>query len=400
MIEASTRSFWKTTIALCIGSLIIFANVYFTQPILPVLSEEFNLSPLLASMSVSLVILALGISLVFYGPISDSIGRRGIMIMSIALSTVLTFSIAFSTSYEWFLTLRVVQGISLAGLPALAVAYIGEEYSPRALTLAIGIYISGNTIGGMFGRLLSGTMTDWFGWRSAFLTMSVVSLVLFLLFIVLLKPSQHFQPKPFRWKEALHDYKGHLQNKYLWLAYLIGGLHFFIFVGHFNYVTYLLSGPPFHLSSSWIGALFLTYIAGTISSPVAGKLAERFHRTMCIKIGILIMMVGFLTTLIPHISTIIIGLLFNCFGFFFAHSIASSWVNEKAAYAKASASGLYLISYYIGGSLGPLYLEPFWAVGKWFGVVLGCLIVLGVTSLCAWKLSKLEDSSEINHPTN
>ncbi|MDC3412026.1 MFS transporter [Terrihalobacillus insolitus] len=228
MIEARTKTFWKTTIGLSIGSLIIFANVYFTQPILPVLTKEFNISPLMSSMSVSLVILSLGISLFFYGPVSDSIGRRGIMIITMALATVATFSAAFAPTFEVLIIIRIIQGILLAGLPSLAVAYIGEEYSPHALALAIGVYISGNTIGGMFGRILSGIMTDLFNWRIAFITMGFISLILFIGFILLLRPSQHFTPKSFHWKEALNHYKSHIKNTKLRLAYLIGGLHFLI----------------------------------------------------------------------------------------------------------------------------------------------------------------------------
>jgi YNFM family putative membrane transporter len=212
MIEARTKPFWRTTIALSIGSLLIFANVYFTQPILPVFTEEFNISPLMSSMSVSLVILSLGISLFFYGPLSDSIGRRGIMIATMALATIATFSAAFAPTFEVLIIIRIIQGILLAGLPSLAVAYIGEEYSPHALALAIGIYISGNTIGGMFGRILSGVLTDLFNWRLAFIVMGVFSLICFVIFSLLLRPSQHFTPKSFNWKKALIDYKSHMKN--------------------------------------------------------------------------------------------------------------------------------------------------------------------------------------------
>ncbi|TLS36582.1 MFS transporter [Pseudalkalibacillus caeni] len=394
MIEARTKTFWKTTIALSIGSLLIFANVYFTQPILPVLTKEFHISPLMSSMSVSLVILALGISLFFYGPLSDSVGRRGIMIVTMALATVATFLAAFAPNYETLIVIRIIQGICLAGLPSLAVAYIGEEYAPTALAVAIGIYISGNTIGGMFGRMLSGILTDLYNWRLAFIVMGCISLVLFVLFILLLRPSEHFTPKTFNWKKALNDYKGHLLNPELRLAYLVGGLHFFIFVGHFNYVTYLLSNEPYNLPTSLIGVLFLTYIAGTISSPIAGKLSNRLAQSTCIKIGISVMVAGFLVTLIPSVFAIIAGLLLNCFGFFFSHSIASSWVSGRAEYSKASASGLYLISYYIGGSLGPFYLDPFWNLWSWDGVVIGCLLVLGATTYLAFEMKKLEHTSE------
>lgn len=396
MIDIKSKDFWKTTIALSLGSLLIFANIYFTQPLLPIFTEEFNISPLQSSMSISLVIFALGISLFFYGPLSDSIGRRGIMIVTMGLATLATFSIAFADSFTTLLIIRVIQGILLAGLPSIAVAYIGEEFAPRALGLAIGIYISGNTIGGMFGRIFSGVVTDLYNWKIAFLAMGVVSLLLVVAFIILLRPSQHFIPRRFNWKEALINYKGHYKNKELKYAYFIGGLHFFIFVGHFNYVTYLLSSSPYYLSPTLLGMLFLTYIAGTVSSPIAGKLSTNIPKTVCIGIGIIVMFIGFFITLIPTLLAIIIGLLLNCFGFFFAHSVASSWVSGRAKYSKASASGLYLISYYIGGSLGPIYLDPFWTLWSWPGVVLGCMLILVLTTFFTKKLHDLDKENSKN----
>lgn len=393
MIEASTKEFWRNTLALSIGSLFVFANVYFTQPILPVLSDEFGVSPLAASMSLSLVILAIGVSLIFYGPASDSLGRRGVMIVAMGLGTVATILASFSTTFSFFLTMRILQGVFLAGLPSLALAYIGEEYTQHALPLAVGVFIGGNTIGGMFGRVLSGVLTDFQGWHFAFMTMSAISVVCFVLFTLLLRPSQNFEPKPFRWKQAMEDYKGHLHNKELRYAYIIGGLHFLVFVGHFNYMTYRLTDAPFSLPSSLVGVLFLTYIAGTISSQMSGHASKKYTQSGCMKIGIGIMMTGFLITLIPSVWAIMIGLLCNCFGFFFAHSTASAWVSGRATYSKASASGLYLISYYIGGGIGPVYLDPFWNWMNWSGIVLGVFVIFLITGYVVTKMGRLEKGS-------
>ncbi|WP_246943038.1 MFS transporter [Bacillus pinisoli] len=390
MIKPKTKAFWKTTLALIIGSIVVFGNVYVTQPILPVLTEEFQISSLMASMSVSLVIFSLGLSLIVYGPLSDSFGRRGIMYVSMFLASVLTILMAYVTKYEWLLVLRMLQGVCLAGIPSIAMAYIGEEYEKKAIPLAIGLYIGGNTIGGMGGRVISGFLTDQYNWRVTLLVLGCISFLCFILFVLLLKPSEHFVAKKLDWKLALRDYKSHLHNKTLLFAFLIGGLHFLIFVGQFNYLTYFLSDEPYSLSTTLIGLLFLTYLAGTISSSLAGKMADRLPLTTCILLGILIMFVGLLFTLFHHILLIIAGVLLFCFGFFLAHSISASWVSKYASFAKASASGLYLIIYYIGGSIGPFYLDPFWSNISWPGVVIGCSCILVATGFLSFKLKLIE----------
>ncbi|MBU2022918.1 MAG: MFS transporter, partial [Gammaproteobacteria bacterium] len=166
MIEVGSSVFWRGTLALVIGSFMIFANVYVTQPLLPMIANEFSISPLQASGSFTITTLTLGISLLFYGPISDALGRKGIMVMTMVGITLTTFCLSLVQSYESLLALRALQGFFLAGLPAIAVAYLGDEYTPEALMVAVGLYISGNTLGGIGGRLIGGFVGEWLG-RSA-----------------------------------------------------------------------------------------------------------------------------------------------------------------------------------------------------------------------------------------
>ena len=200
VIELKTKTFWRATIALGIASFFIFANVYFTQPLLPVFSKEFAISPVVSSLSVSLVLLTLGCSFFMYSGISDRYGRKNVMIVVMIVATMVSFVIPLSTSYEMLLVLRILQAVALAGIPTIAMSYIGEEFAMRALTLAIGIHISANTIGGMGGRVIGGVITDWFNWQTAFFVMGIVSLICLVLFIFLLPKSNHFQKRPFNLK--------------------------------------------------------------------------------------------------------------------------------------------------------------------------------------------------------
>ena len=93
-------------------------------------------------------------------------------------------------------------------------------------------------------------------------------------------------------------------------------------------------------------------------------------------------------TLLPGLTFIIAGLFINSFGFFFAHSSASSWVSHHAQRARASASSLYLLFYYTGASSGGFYLHIFWEWQHWAGVVAGSLLVLTATLLMSLKLRR------------
>ena len=385
MIESSNPLFWRATLALCLGSFMIFSNVYVTQPLLPMLAEAFNVSPLAAGWTFTVTTLTLGLSLLLWGPLSDALGRRWIMLLTMSGATLLTLLLSLTEDYTTMPLLRAGQGVLLAGLPAIAIAWMGDEFSRPAMLLAVGLYIGGNSIGGISGRLIGGFVGDWLGWSEAFLVMTLLSVVCLLVFALLLPPSRHFEPRPLRPRQMVADLTGHLRNPLLLLAYLIGGFNFFIFVNQYSYITFVLADEPYNLPASFLGMLFLTYLSGTFGSSISGKAGQRWSQPVCMASGIVILMLGSLLTLLGSLWMIVLGLLVNSFGFFFAHSSASSWVSQNARYARASASSLYLLFYYTGASTGGFYLHLFWEWLGWTGVVLGSWLELLLTlGLSLW----------------
>lgn len=390
MIQAGTREFWRATLALSIGAFLVFANLYFTQPLLPVFTREFHIAPVTASLSLSVTTFSLGLSLLFFGPLSDALGRKKIMAITMVCVATMAFLLSSTTSFSAFLLYRFIAGFFLAGIPSIAIAYIGEEFSRKSLVSAIGIYISGTSIGGMGGRLICGFATDLFGWRNAFLAMGAISILCLLLFIYLLPASRNFQASVFKPGKIIGDFSKHIRNPLLLSPYLIGGLCMFLFVGEYNFITFHLSGAPFYLPTAFVGMLFLTYLAGTLSSSLSGKWAQRIPLSLSMGIGIAVMALGITFTLIGNLWMILFGLLVNSFGFFMAHSTASAWVSRHAAFAKASASSLYLLFYYIGGSLGSFYLGFFYHWKGWPALVAGALLVLSGIGWIVLRLYGLE----------
>jgi YNFM family putative membrane transporter len=394
MITPATFAFWRATLALCLGSFMVFANLYVTQPLLPMISAHFEVSPLHASVSFTITTFTLGLSLLLYGPLSDAIGRKGIMLFSMVGITVTTACLSGVSHYHTLLVLRALQGFFLAGLPAIAVAYMSDEFNADALMIAVGVYISGNSLGGIGGRLLGGFLGDRVGLDGTFAFMAVFSLVLTAIFAWLLPTSQNFTPKRLRPKPMLGQLAAHLANKHLLLSYGIGGLSFFIFVNQYSYITFVLEDSPYNLTAKFIGMLFLTYLSGTYASAISGKLGKRWSQTRCMMTGTVILMIGTGVTLLPSLYAIILGLLINSFGFFLTHATASSWVSINANGGKASASSLYLTFYYIGASTGGVYLDQFWQQAKWQGVVVGSWLMLLVILLLGFILHRIAGDSE------
>ncbi|PSL47008.1 YNFM family putative membrane transporter [Salsuginibacillus halophilus] len=380
MIERQTKAFWRAAVALACSSIFIFATVYYPQPLLPYFTEEFSISSVEAGLLISLPLIVLGLSFFMYSGLTDAFGRKNVLMASVIAGLLATVLIAFSPGFWTMLILRMVQAAALAAIPVTGMAYISEEFTPRALAVVVGIYISANSIGGMGGRFLSGVTVDALGWRGSFLLLAAVSIVLLFVIWRLLPSAQEFQAKPFRFKRLTADHLEHLKNKQLRAAYMVGGLHFFLFIGIYNYITFYLSAPPFYASAALLGLLFLTYAAGTVSSTMAGKAAQWIEKPSVMAIGMVFMAAALLLTLIPNLGVVVIALLLLSFGFFLAHSSATAFVAEHAKGKTSSASGIYLSSYYLGGGLGNFYYGGLWEWFLWPGVIAGSFIVLAVTS--------------------
>lgn len=368
-IQTGTRDFRKTNFALFAAGFITFANLYSTQAVLPEFSKEYHISPTVASLSLSFATFALAISLVIFGSLSEAWGRKRIMTLSIVSASVLTLAIAFSPNFEILLVLRVIQGITFAGLPAIAMAYLGEEVEPKSLGVAMGLYISGNSVGGLAGRIIMGTMTDLFSWKVGMIFLGLLSIAISIYFVVALPNSKHFEPRKLQLKALSGSLIAHLKDPSMLILFGIAFTLMASFVSLYNYISFKLLGPPYSLSTTIVGWIFIIYLVGTFSSTWFGSLADRYGRPKVLFMGIGLMFASSLLTLNVSLTLKIIGITIFTFGFFGAHSIASGWVSQRAQHDKAQASSLYLFFYYFGSSIGGTLGGVFWSTFGWGGVV-------------------------------
>ncbi|MED4631967.1 MFS transporter [Peribacillus frigoritolerans] len=391
-IEPAGKSFRKTILALFLGSFVTFADLYSTQPVIPVFAKQFGVSPAMASLTLSFATGTLALCLLLVSFFSENIDRKKIMGTALTLSALLSICVSFIQDDLYILiAIRAIQGAVLAGFPAIAMAYINEEFHPKSLGYVMGIYVSGSSIGGLAGRLIVGVLTDHFSWNIAIGSLGALSLIISLAFWWMLPPSQHavrVRVSLSRIKTSLINI---LRNNRLVLLFGMAFLLMGSFVTVYNFVGIPLMGPPYHLSQTLIGFIFIIYLVGTFSSTWMGKLADQYGRSVVLLIGIAIMLMGALLTLLDPLLLKIMGLALFTFGFFGAHSIASSWVGSLADKSeKAQASALYLLFYYAGSSIvgasGGLFLMKF----GWGGVISAVSILILLAAACAMMVEKVK----------
>ncbi len=379
-LKQGEPAFRRVTLALFAGGLATYASLYATQPLLPLLSEGFHITPAVASLSVSLATAALAVGMVFAGPLADSLGRKRVMSFSLVATGVIGVLAAFMPSYHGLLVLRALEGLVLAGLPATAMAYLAEEIDPRYLGVAMGLYVSGNSVGGMGGRIIAGMVADLWNWRAAVGSIGVLSLLCALWFWRTLPPSRHFHAQPLGLRRLVRSLVQSFGDPGLLYLYAIGFLIMGSFVTLYDYISYDLMAPPYSLSAGLVGWIFLIYIFGTFSSTWMGRLSDRYGRRRVLWVGVAIELAGAVITLGAPLALKVLGVAVFTFGFFAAHSIASGWVTERAVTNKGAASSLYLFFYYLGSSLAGTAGGDLYSSRGWPGVValIAGLLVLGL----------------------
>jgi len=402
-IHAGTIEFRRSNRAMFLGGFSTFSLLYCVQPLMPIFAKEFGLTAVQSSWSLSISTAALAISLLIAAAISDSLGRKPLMCAALLLSSAATVLCAFTQNYFQLLIIRGLLGVVLAGLPAVAMAYLSEEMEPTSLGYSMGLYISGSALGGMLGRVFASLLTDAVSWRFAIATIGVAGLLSGLEFWRSLPNSHHFRHSRFDAGTIAAGLRRHFSDQGLPWLFLLAFLLMGCFVSLYNFMGFRLMGAPFALGQSAIAAIFSLYLTGIFGSVWVGKLGDKFGRRRVLWLVITVMLSGLLLTLMDSLVLITIGIALFTFGFFGAHSIASSWVGRRAKAPQALASALYLFFYYLGSSLVSSVAGIMWGRNGWNGVVLilaACLLAALLISLRLRTLSLVTaDASALPLPS-
>ncbi|TCC58330.1 MFS transporter [Kribbella pittospori] len=359
--------------ALFAAGLATFALLYSTQPLLPELVDAFHVSPSQSAFTVSLATLGLGIALLIAGPASEVVGRTTLMRWSVAATSGFAVLTAVAPTWHTLLALRGLQGVAMAGLPAVAMAYLREEVHSSSHARASGLYIAGTAVGGMTGRLIAGGLDDLGGWRVATAGIALVGVLCAALVWLLLPSSQNFHPSPASPRQLLQQTGRVLRDPALLALYGIAATAVGAFVAVYNGAVFRLSEAPYLLSSGAAGLVFCVYLLGSVGSATAGSLADRYGRRVVVPVGCLITLAGVAITLAAPLPLIILGLAVMTAGFFAVHGVAGGWVAVRAhagGGGTGQAASLYLFSFYLGSSVFGGLAGTAWSSAGWSGVAL------------------------------
>jgi YNFM family putative membrane transporter len=389
-LTRGTGAHRRASLALFLSGFATFSLLYCVQPLLPIFAQEFSVSPAESSLALSLSTGFLAIAIVCAAAVSEGLGRRSLMSISLIGAAVLTIATAFAPNWHLMLVIRALQGFVLGGVPAVAMAYLAEEIDPRGLGATMGLYVGGTAFGGMSGRVLTGIFAEYLSWRPALFLIGAIGLAAAIGFIALLPPSRNFVRRAgFDPQFHLNAWMRHLSNPALPFIFAIAFFAMGSFVTIYNYAGFRLVAPPYELNQTELGLIFTVYLFGIGASSVGGILGDRLGHFTVLLAGIVITAAGCALTLAASLPLITLAIVVLTSGFFMSHSVASGLVGKLAAGTKGHASSLYMLAYYVGSSVMGSAGGWFWAMEGWAAIVIFTLVMMAFALLSALAARRL-----------
>jgi predicted MFS family arabinose efflux permease len=356
-------------IAVTLAGIGAFFNLYATQPLLPLFEQVFHASKADVGRTVSAATLGVAISAPFCGALAERVGRRKVIVISIFLLALPTILAATAGGLSQLVFWRFLQGIVMPGVFGVTMAYIAEEWPRHRVPQVMSIYVSGTVLGGFLGRMFTGVAATHHliplvapSWRNGFVAIGTFDLIFGLLLWRWLPPDS---PLPAGAGEKTSMFR-HLRNPQLLATYAVGFNVLFTLVGTFTYVTFYLAAPPFGLSPVELSALFMVYLVGLVITPMGGVWISRVGSRAALIGSVCAGIVGILLTLVPNLFAILVGLVLCSSGVFVCQSASASYIQREAeSGGRASAAGLYVMFYYIGGSVAGIVPGLLWRYGQW-----------------------------------
>ncbi len=325
-----------------------FTNIYLTQPVLPVLQNEFGADLVQVSFSVSAVILGIAIANLPFGLLADRFSIQPIILIGgLAVAGAGVFC-ALTRNFWWFIAARFLQGLFIPALTTCLAAYVAKTQPLDRLGVVMGSYVSATVLGGLGGRLLGGWIHPPLHWRYAFVSAAVLTLLATLMAVRSLPKSSVSSAS----KGSAVGFLMLLTRWDLLRIYLCTMGSFAIFSSVFNFLPYRLSAAPFNFSTEMITLLYLVYVLGIFVGPLSGRLSHRFGVGRTLLAGSVGLTIALGLLLLPSLIAVVFGLLALCGGFFTLHAAAVGALNRKLSSGQGKANALYVLLYYIGGWLG------------------------------------------------
>ena len=379
----------KISICVFLSGFSCFAQLYYFQPLLPDLAQEFGLSASHSSLAISFSTLGMVIGLFTAMFVADTIPRKKLISAALLSSAIFSVICSYSPSFSLLVALSALKGFLLSGATSVSLAYISEEVQPRNKGKITGLYIAGNALGGMGGRVISSYLSSEFSWRVASVSIGVLCALFAISFLIFSPRSINFKPKRESFKSLIVSNLHLIVSVKLIPFYLIGSLMLGIFVSLYNYLGFYLIKEPFNFPPYLIHYIYFMYLFGVFGSIATAKLTALYNHFKILKTIIVLSVAGLLLLYINNFWLVTLGLAIFTFNFFVVHVICNRIVSDYNLQKRSVTISIYLLFYYMGSSIWGSATGVILDLFGWQWFIAGLILLTFILYAIAYKGSKL-----------
>ncbi len=364
------------------------ANIYFAQPLLDELSNDFAIDQSIIGLIITIIQIFHGLGLLLLVPLGDLLNQGHLIIGQMLLSIVALLIVGTATYVA-----VLFAGIALVGLLAVVtqsmVAFAATMASSTERGRVVGIVTSGIVIGILLARTFAGLLTDLAGWRSVYLVSAALLLLMVGLFLKVLPKGEREVKSLSYWQLIQSVFTLFIQERTLRIRSVIAMLIFADFSILWTPLVLPLSAPPLSLSHSVIGAFGLVGVAGALAAAHAGKLADRGYGQKTTGIALMLLLLSwlFINYLEQSLWALVVGIVLLDLAVQAVHVTNQAMILPLRTEARSRLTAGYMVFYSIGSAGGSIASTQTYVLFGWEGVsFLGASI--STIALLFWAMTK------------
>jgi YNFM family putative membrane transporter len=367
-------------------AFLTLVDLFAAQAILPFLTAAYGVSPAAMSFAVNASTIGMAVGGLGVALFSARINRRLGILAALGVLAIPTLLLSLLPPLPIFTLLRIAQGLCMSSAFALTLAYLGEHEEPSHAAAAFAAYVTGNVASNLIGRMISAGVADHFGLSANFLVFAALNLSGAVLVWFTVQACPRMRSHEASTFSGFAVWLAHLRDPRLSSGFGIGFCLLFAFIGTFTFVNFVLTRAPLGLGMMQVGFVYLVFLPSILTTPLAGTLVARTGTRPAMWGALAVAIAGLPLLISATLNGVLAGMVLVAVGTFFAQAIATGFVSRTAETDRASASGLYLASYFSGGLFGSIVLGSIFDRSGWPACVAGIGIALLVAAALTLRL--------------
>ncbi|AXK48158.1 MFS transporter [Aliarcobacter trophiarum] len=360
----------KNLLIIIYGLIVTMSVMYATQPLQPLLAQEFNITIIEASQFTAIILFFLAVAPIIYGYILEKVDAKKMLINASFILLITNIFLGLSKTYEFFLFFRFCEALVIPAILTSLMSILAN-IDKENVKFNMSIYVAGTVFGGLVGRIFSGFIATNLSYEYVFYSLSLAIFIS----IILIKKLE-FDGEANIIKPKFSDVLNILKDRRFMVIYFVMFFVFFVFSGVLNVLPFRAKELEEGLSEFKIALLYVGYGMGVVVSLTSKRIVKFFQgeiNTILFAVIFYIFTIAFLQ--IENILQLFMLLFLVCIGMFTTHTVSTQLANSMKASQKSLTSGMYLTFYYLGGASGSIVPSYIYKAFGW-NIMLYVFIVL------------------------